>query len=308
MFTRTYRSLLIGVAVALLAGCGGDGPSTISYRPPTPTPTPTPTPAPAPTPAIISGATATQAFEVKGATYNQLSFPNYDGPLIAGSDQLQVRYDASSNTYEIRQVGQDGWDALSPAGTDWTTKVAGLGTDVAVQMVADPDRQYTYSALARWHEPYGVSARLSGGIAFGAPSDPSAVPLSGSATFDGIIAGFTTETWDWADWGRGLGTVDGTIQLRFDFGAGSLAGSISPRVYANAAHDLPPMDFVETVFSKGSTAFSGKFDTSLTGANAFSGMFTGPQANELIGNFVFPYRSADDGKNYEAGGGFIARH
>jgi hypothetical protein len=68
------------------------------------------------------------------------------------------------------------------------------------------------------------------------------------------------------------------------------------------------MDFVETVFSKGSTAFSGKFDTSLTGANAFSGMFTGPQANELIGNFVFPYRSADDGKNYEAGGGFIARH
>ena len=145
-------------------------------------------------------------------------------------------------------------------------------------------------------------------IAFGVPSDQSAVPVSGSATFDGSIYGFTSETWDWQDWGHGLGTVDGTIQLKFDFGAGSLAGSMSPRVYVNNQYALPTMDFVETVFAKRSTTFSGKFDISLPGENAFSGMFTGPQASELIGNFVFPYKSADDGKNYEAGGGFIARH
>ena len=150
---------------------------------------------------------------------------------------------------------------------------------------------------------------MSGGIAFGVGSDPSAIPVSGSATFDGLIAGFSTETYNWPDWSaRGLGTVDGTIQLKFDFGAGSLAGSISPSIYADAKYYLPTMTFVDTVFSKGSTTFSGKFDTKLSGPNAFSGMFTGPQANELIGNFAFPYTSQIDGKNYEAGGGFIAKH
>ena len=67
------------------------------------------------------------------------------------------------------------------------------------------------------------------------------------------------------------------------------------------------MNFVETVYAKGSTGFSGKFETTLSGANGFNGLFTGPQASELIGNFAFPYTSALDGKNYEAGGAFIAK-
>jgi hypothetical protein len=61
------------------------------------------------------------------------------------------------------------------------------------------------------------------------------------------------------------------------------------------------------VYSTGGTAFSGMFETTLVGTNAFSGLFTGPQASELIGNFVFPYASPQDGKTYEAGGGFIAK-
>ena len=309
MLATTCRILFVVASAATLAACCGDGVNTGSYSPlPKPIPTPTPTPAPAPTPAIISGATTTQTFEVKGATFNEVSFPKYDGPLTGASDQLQIRYDAASNRYEVRQVGQDGWDKLNGGGSDWSTMSTGLaGTDIRVQIINDSD-VYSYSALGRWFELDGMSAKLSGAIAFGTASDAAAIPRSGSATFDGIISGYTNETWDWADWGRGLGTVDGTIQLKFDFGAGDLAGSISPKVYANAAHDLPTMGFIQTIFSKGSTSFSGKFDTSLTGANAFSGIFTGPQANELIGNFVFPYKSPDDGKTYEAGGGFIAKH
>lgn len=302
MLARTCRMLMMGAAAAALAACGGDGVDTASYRPP---PTPTPTPTPAPTPTIIPGATASQEFAAKGATFSEVAFPNYKGPLTSNADQLQIRYDAGANAYEIRQVGQTDWDAL---GSDLTTHVLGLGTDVRLLPVKDPAGDYSYSALARWYELDGQTAVLSGAIGFGVASDASAIPTSGNATFNGVIAGYTNETWDYGDWGRGLGDVDGTIQLKFDFGAGLLAGTISPRIYVNNPYDLAPMDFVQTVFSRGSTTFSGKFDTSLSGANAFSGMFTGPQANELIGNFVFPYKSQDDGKNYEAGGGFIAKH
>jgi hypothetical protein len=256
---------------------------------------------------------ASQEFAVKGASFTEVAFPDYDGPLTATSDQLRIRYNASDRTYEILEPKTKDWRAIAPdpnatpLGVQWTTNAGDLYFHVNNDLYKPyEDGLYSYSALVGWSLNGDSDQR--GAIAFGVASDPSAIPVLGSATFNGSISGFTTETWDWADWGRGLGTVDGTIQLQFDFGAGSLAGSISPRIYADTQYDLPTMDFVQTVYSTGSTTFSGEFDTPLTGANAFSGMFTGPQANELIGSFVFPYKSAVDGKNYEAGGGFIAKH
>jgi hypothetical protein len=47
------------------------------------------------------------------------------------------------------------------------------------------------------------------------------------------------------------------------------------------------------------------FDTDVAGLNGFSGQFTGPKAEELIGNFAFPYRSPVDGKIYQADGAFV---
>ena len=55
------------------------------------------------------------------------------------------------------------------------------------------------------------------------------------------------------------------------------------------------------------TSFSGKFDSSLTGANSFEGLFTGPGALGVMGNFAFPYRSPIDGQTYQAGGAFIGK-
>jgi hypothetical protein len=257
---------------------------------------------------------ATQEFAVKGATFLEVAFPNYDGPLTANSDQLRIRYDASAGKYEVFEPATVVWRRIvpdpnaTPLGSRWATN--GEENNLFFVLLNDPSKTYeeslySYSALIDWTNINAADHR--GVIAFGVPTEASAVPVSGSATFDGNIYGYSTETWDWADWGRGLATVDGTIQLRFDFAAGDLAGSISPQVYANEMHDLPTMNFIQTVFSKGSTDFSGKFDTNLTGANAFSGIFTGPQASELIGNFVFPYKSPEDGITYEAGGGFIAK-
>lgn len=306
MPAKPVQFLIIGAAAATVAACGGDGVNSGSYHP---LPKPTPTPTPTPTPAIIPGATATQEFSVMGAAIKEVAFPNYENPLLAQSDQLRIRYNATTNSYAILQPDAKDWQELTPSGSQWTTSSPGEGA--MLTPVAGSDLGYSYSSLANWYsagDDGGLTYSHGGSVAFGVASDASSVPVSGSATFTGPISGITTETWDWADWGRGPAAVSGDINLTFDFGAGSLAGNIKPHIWAGSDFDLPTMNFVETMFSKGSTTFSGKFDTNLTGANAFAGIFTGPQASELIGNFAFPYKSELDGKNYQAGGAFIAKH
>jgi hypothetical protein len=72
-------------------------------------------------------------------------------------------------------------------------------------------------------------------------------------------------------------------------------------------YGLGPFEFRETVYSTGSTTFSGKFDTDLPGVNSFSGLFTGPHAEELIGNFAIPYRSPINSQVYQADGAFVGK-
>lgn len=323
---------LCGLSVLALAltACGGGGGAYVSGIPappvnPTPTPTPSPTPTPTPTPtspqqataapAIMRGGIASQEFASKGATLSEVSFPKYDGPLTGSADVLRIRYDASSNKYEVLEPQTSTWRALTPSqgttpiGLEWrtgeTTPYTGLYPQRAPDSLPeDLANSYSYSALAIWFN--GQTGRL-GTVAFGLASQASAIPISGSASYNGFIAGDSTETWDWGSWGRGLASVEGNIKLTFDFGLGSLSGSVSPQIYVDSRYDLAPINFANTVYAAGGTTFSGRFDTSLPGANSFSGLFTGPQAQELIGNFVFPYTSALDGKPYEAGGGFIAR-
>jgi len=128
-------------------------------------------------------------------------------------------------------------------------------------------------------------------------------PTSGSATYNGSIAGFTTETVsEWGSWGAAQ--VNGNIALSFSFGGGTLSGTISPNINTYA---LAPLSFTNTVFAPGSTTFSGTFSTALPGANSFSGQFTGPAAQELIGSFVFPYTSPANGIVFHATGGFVAK-
>ena len=59
------------------------------------------------------------------------------------------------------------------------------------------------------------------------------------------------------------------------------------------------------MYSTGRTTFSGQFNSNLPGVNSFSGLFTGPHAEEVIGNFAFPYRSPIDNQTYQADGAFV---
>lgn len=312
MSLRQARAVILTAVSLTIAACGGGGGGGVASIPSPPS-TPTPTPTPGVTNVFMKSTPATQEFASAGATFSEVAFPTYDGPLAAPGDQLRIRYDANSKKYAILEPQTSEWrqvmpdPSTSPSGAQWKT----ANGDVQIHINNDLSKSYeaslySYSALVEWRR---TDMDRRGVTAFGVPSDSAAIPVSGNATFDGAIYGFTNETWDYgADWGHGVGNVSGSIQLKFDFGAGALSGSISPKVYANEQYALPTMSFVDTVNSSGSTTFSGRFDTPVSGANAFSGRFTGPQANELMGNFVFPYNSLLDGKEYEAGGGFIAKH
>ena len=303
-----HNALLLASAVALAAGlsaCGGGGGSGLASTPPPPPTPPPPTPPPDPGAAIIPAATSSQQFISKGVSYGGSVFMDFETgdplpvPTTDDSEQVDVRYNATSGFYEV-EFPHDGpgWRPLgTPAGANSGHYVTENG---AVVFDLGPKQQY--SALLAW-----TGMNSFGATAIGIPTFQLGVPTTGSAIYNGQLYGFSSEgRFDGMD-GHFTAGISGSILLNFNFGSGSLSGSISPTLLMNGSHPLGTINFTNTVYSTGSTNFSGSFDTNLTGLNSFSGLFTGPNAQELIGNFAFPYTSPVDGRAQQAAGAFMAR-
>lgn len=273
-------SILVATAFPLVS-CGGGG-GVASFQPPPVTPPPPPPPAEGFE--LVPAATTSQQFSVAGASHAM------DGaPRLAAGDQLQVRYVASSDTYEIELPDTHDWIALSPKSE---VEANGGGVTVTIQSL-----NQQYSTLLEWFS----GSSLRGVEAVGVATTAGAMPVTGSASYDASVRGTTSES---------VGLVDrlvlGSMSLNFDFGKGTLSGSISTVLDPEwNGYDLGTMNFGETVYSTGSNQFSGEFATNLPGVNGFSGQFTGPHAEELIGNFAFPYLSPIDGHTYQADGAFV---
>jgi len=274
--------ILLTTAFALAAcGGGGGGLASGGSTPPPITPPPPPPPL-SEAPAIIPAAMTSQQFAVMGMVTGD-AFQN--GPTIDSSVQIKVRYDASSQSYEVMLPDSGDWQKIAPSGTSYQ------GTSV---LLWPAEGDYHYSRLLTWND--GVN---SGRNAVGIATAAGGVPLTGIATYSGQILGQTSEHHsDGSGW-----PVDGSITLSFNFGAGSLSGSITPNLHQG--FDLGTINFRDTVYPTGSTTFSGKFDTNAVGVNSLSGMFTGPNAQELIGNWALPYHSPIDGQDYQAEGAFV---
>jgi hypothetical protein len=276
MSNSTIRALLLATAFAL-AGCGGSGGgSGVASTPPPPPPPPPPSSSPP----IIPSVTTSMQFAAFGAPHGE---------------ELQVRYVQSSNSYEVQLPDSQTWAGISYLASD-STEPVNYGGETATLFLRSGG--YWYSRLFEWYSKYATG----GYEAIGMATPASGVPVTGNASYLGRIAGRTSE---YQPAGADDFDVDGSIRLLFDFGLGTLSGSISPNLHQGYAFD--PLNFRDTVYATGSTTFSGMFDTDADGLNSFSGQFTGPNAEELIGNFAFPYRSPVDGKTYQADGAFVGR-
>ena len=285
MSTSTIGSILLATAFAL-AGCGGDGGGggVDSLPPPPVTPTPTPTPT------IIPAATTSQQFTAMGASHV------WEGgqPLLGAGDQLQVRYVQSSNSYEVQLPHSQTWETVHPSAANSTIFEGAVGLTI---------RQpgYQYSNVLSWSD----GASYYGYEAVGVATPADDVPVIGNASYSGNFWGQSSETHL-----KLPVTIYGGVDLSFDFGKGSLSGRVLPSLFYQATYDdytLSPVNLRDTVYSTGSTSFSGRFDTNLPGVNSFSGLFTGPNAQELIGNFALPYQSPMDGQTYQSDGAFDAK-
>jgi hypothetical protein len=303
-----YRKYLMASSTILamnLAACGGGGSGggVESLPPPPPL-------AATSFPSIITAASASQEFSTRGASYASPqvfeSESDVSNPSLADNSQMDVRYNAASKTYEIQLPADSAWQPIAPAATypppsDNLFLYRGGAPDHVG--VFDHRSDLQYSALLEW-----FTDTSSGFSAIGIATPPGAVPIAGSASYAGSILGASSEThfdkWE-AAWLPGR--IGGDINLSFNFGSGTLSGNVNPTLFLGTAYSLPSLNFTSTIYSNGSTTFSGTFGSALAGQNSFSGLFTGPNAQELIGNFAFPYASPLNGATQQAAGAFAGR-
>lgn len=261
MLNRKSRLFAVASALALtLCACGGGGGSSPSFAPPPPQ-TPPPPSAP-PADAAPFGVTADATFATVG-------------------DDIHIRWDHEAGVYELQLAGA-GWDILQRAGT------AGVSTEYyppssAYVVRLRHDLPYSYTNLAEVAEN-GWGMRI-GNFAYGVPTSPQNMPVVGSATYTANLFGTPADE---------VGVIGGTGLLSFDFAAGTLAGYLDPILidptglgFESTA--LGRYTFVNSVYSTGSTSFSGKLShTSVSGLGSFSGVFTGPLAQELMADWSAP--------------------
>jgi C-lobe and N-lobe beta barrels of Tf-binding protein B len=231
-----------------------------------------------------------------GASAGGSDFINLDtlGAISsAAADQPHIRYTANG-TYEIELPGAPvngfTWHPLSlyGQGTGQTVLTDDTG-DLLLVLSGSKDEGYRYSELASWR--WGGLPDMIGAFAFGTLTPDGAVPVTGSATYSGIVAGksdvIASDSFD----GPNRAGVTGSVSLDFDFGTGSLGGAMTLNLTDNSGASLPvgTFNFKDTVFSVGSTSYSGKFNATAAGDNFFLGKFTGPNAEETIGAWALPF-------------------
>ena len=322
------KRLLAGAGALALSACGGGG-GGMSFIPappvaPTPSPTPTPTPTATPTPlpaaeqVTILPQPPVGEFATAGVWTNLYAASSSEGgrfTAIAGttSSQVNVRY-TSAGTYEVQLPGEfyqqlvHRPDIVNPAPSDpfLTLSGPGWGRSITVQY---GNSGYSYSSMLAWSRPdldFGFTVD-SGVVAFGVPTPAAAVPVSGTASYQGLVSGLTdAKTFDSASNSWLLLPAGGSVGLNFDFAAGSLSGQMALSINGGMNPiSVGNYSFAQTVFARGSTSYSGKFDTNLPGFNFFNGSFTGPHAEETIGDWAVPFTL--DGQNHQAIGAWIAK-
>jgi hypothetical protein len=230
--------------------------------------------------------------------FRQRAGGGYD-VLLPGYEPGQLRPTSYNGSYNA-----DGWitvgstyNKVTRGDTDETQNV-----EVTLQRPAgplNPSEKLRYTSFGEWNRPSlgidGPETGRRGNFAYGVPTAAGDVPVAGSATYRADIRGSTTVT------GTGASAtwpefVTGTAELRFDFGAGTLAGHMQPEVCPWDCYALGRYEFRDTVYARGATGFSGSFEAPDAGPGGFfEGTFTGPGAAELLARFQAAFKHPETG-------------
>ena len=299
MSKALLERLLVASATGALAACGGGGGAGPQSTPPAPStrvcpdgsvipatqacPLPPPPPPPA-SPAIFPDVTTDKTFAVLGLEASEM---NVSSDALR-RDGFSVRYDAANQDYLIDLPSTDefSFKSSSEDSSYWhgfvqTGFYTGTIVDVLKPRSSNPEIQLAYTSFATTN---GYYQSQFGFVAFGSATPASGVPVTGSATYNALVAGRPLDLG---------GVIGGDATFQFNFGAGTLAGHMDPVLeYNSVLTNLGSYNFVNTVFGVGSATFSGRLSNSgTTSLGAFDGRFTGPAAQELMARWTAPYRN-----------------
>lgn len=299
----------LALAMGLTAcGAGGGGVNSVNSTltpPPSAGPISIPTP---PTSAVLPPARIALVSEQPFKTFSlshSLVPGNVETTAATRSEALDFRYRPANGVYEITLPGfaagrlqTSGLGGVHGQVATSTGNRVTLGESSALQdvlvILRVPGSSYspfTYTSFGSWEANAGTTAGgvqivTQGGFAYGIPTATGDVPTTGTANYTAEVDGTTAS-------GDPLG---GDARLQFDFAAGTLSGSMHPRIFDDFESSIDPgqYTFTQTVFSAGNTNFSGSFLVpGLPNATSFfEGAFTGPQAAELMARWQAPYLTA----------------
>jgi hypothetical protein len=235
-------------------------------------------------PARFSNVTTNTDFAVLGLEASGLNVP---ADTLA-RDGFSVRYDAATQGYLVDTPATGEFRFLSSAedSSYWHGFVnngfyGGTIVDIFKPTSTNPEIQLAYTSFGT---TTGYYAPQFGFVAFGQATPESGVPVTGSATYNGLIAGRPLDQY---------ATIGGDATFQFNFGAGTLAGHMDPVFEYNGVRtNLGSYNFINTLFGVGSATFSGRLSNSGTAnLGSFEGRFTGPAAQELMARWAAPYRN-----------------
>lgn len=309
MRVNHVRKLLVGAMAVALSACGGGG--GVASTPFVPGPPAPPPPPPESGSSVLPpehlGLVSSQPFAALGVGdhYSGGDITSRTPVTDPAAVDVQFSYDPATNTYQIDlpdfqpgtlanisyggSAGQVATSSFSQVTDGSSSTLQPVHVFLPVPKAGDT---YTYTSLGFWQGDLGTAQNgddlhNEGYFAYGIPTAGSDMPMSGTATYAADIRGM--------DSSLGLAyLVEGDARLAFNFGAGSLSGWMHPQIlddFDGFFVDYGQYDFKDTVYSKGSTTFSGKFVVpNLPDANSFfDGRFTGPGAAELMARFAAPY-------------------
>ena len=285
MMRKAFQFGSAAALMLMLEACGGAGGGIASLPPPTPTPTPPP--APTPQGAWYDTSKSTDFTSVATDVEDKVGVDNNVTSTISpdGADDVQIAYSAEQGSYVVTLPG------VGQGHLSGNELLDSSGNSLAFVSLGAKESGFTYVDIGEWGVGDKPDARL-GVFAFGTPTAAGDVPLSGTGNYSGRIAAQTDEAYVREPSGDLFPmVVSGTVTLSFDFAAGTLSGEIAPILSCENCFEsyLPNMPFTQTVYSAGSTSYSGKFDTPLAGPNGFNGVFAGPHAAETMAQFQAPY-------------------
>jgi hypothetical protein len=301
----TVKALFTGLAVMTTA-CGGGEEPTVAPKESQPVVTVAP-------PAVVAvappvswgpvGLTQLSDFPTLGFAYRYTTNSdgsNAQGPSVPDSaDVITISYLAADQSYEVKIPGLErGRLALVNRNPSYSSHSLATSPSRTFEVVllspaaANPEFALENTSFGWWDDPIytPIPATLrsnnTGYFAYGVPTDPGDVPVSGGRTYKAVVSGVTSASAPLDVW-----YVFGIANLTFDFSKGALTGNLSLGVNPGGPgqQGYGNFQFASTNYTVGATRFSGKF--SMPGGvedGFFEGQFTGPQASELMVRWLLP--------------------